>query len=61
MTNHFRNCSKFFLIGFVVIYLIFPSFSTVTAAFRYLQEGMQAPDVVGDDLITGEKVSSKNL
>ena len=32
-----------------------------TAAFRYLTEGMDAPDVKGKDLATGEMVSSREL
>lgn len=32
-----------------------------TAAFRYLTEGMGAPDVKGKDLATGEMVSSREL
>lgn len=34
---------------------------SVTAAFKFLQEGMTAPSVVGRDIITGDEIQSDNF
>jgi tetratricopeptide (TPR) repeat protein len=49
----------FFNIAFFLILLIWISSKSI-AAFRYLQEGMQAPIIEGIDSNTGDKISSDN-
>ncbi|UCC78654.1 MAG: tetratricopeptide repeat protein [Candidatus Zixiibacteriota bacterium] len=46
---------------FFVVFNMIPFVPRVTAAFKYLQEGMSIPEVRGKDVITGEEVSSQNL
>jgi len=44
-----------------IVFNMMPFAPRVTAAFRYLQEGMTAPEVKGLDISTGEEISSGDL
>jgi Tfp pilus assembly protein PilF/alkyl hydroperoxide reductase subunit AhpC len=44
-----------------IVFNMMPFAPRVTAAFRYLQEGMTAPEIKGQDVSTGEEVSSESL
>ncbi len=57
-----RRINIFILFAaFLLIFNMMPFVTNVTAAFKYLQEGMTAPEVTGNDITTGEKISSEKL
>ena len=59
MTIGFKYSKSILLAAILVTLVIFAP--GAKAAFKYLTEGMEAPDVKGQDIVSGETISSKEL
>lgn len=57
MTNR-RSLKKFIIVMFLIVLPGVISVPTVTAAFRYIHEGMKIPALEGKDVLTSQNVSS---
>lgn len=52
---------RVFALHLLAVLIVVAMVPEATAAFKYLHEGMKAPDIVGKNLLTGEDVSTESL